>query len=198
MSLIYLRRTYMHDLPAIKQIIAEAKQALKDAGSPQWQDGHPNNIMIVNDIVHHLSWALVVDNKIVGVATLQADPEESYKDITDGEWHNDDDRYMTIHRVAISNEYRGKHLSDFLFTNLLSIGQERGYHNFRIDTHEKNTAMRAVLKKFGFEYRGIVNVKDWIDTKRMAFELNLPTHSLPVEHHVDNNFMKPIIKKGDK
>ena len=60
----------MRDLPAINRIIEDAKNALKTAGSPQWQDGHPDRRTIINDITHHLSWALVVDEQVVGVATL--------------------------------------------------------------------------------------------------------------------------------
>ena len=186
----------MHDLPAINKIIAEAKQALKDAGSPQWQDGHPSRGMIVNDITHHQSWALVLDNQVVGVATLQPGPEKSYQELAGGSWHNDNDHYLTIHRVAIGNQFRGKHLSDFLFSNLLTVGQEKGFSDFRLDTHQKNLAMQKIAKKFNFQYRGTVEVDDRVDPHRLAYELNLPTNSLPVEYHVDNNFMKPLIHKN--
>lgn len=130
MSTIYLRRTYMRDLPAINRIIEDAKNALKTAGSPQWQDGHPDRRTIINDITHHLSWALVVDEQVVGVATMVPGPEESYQQLQGGAWSDDDNPYLTIHRVAIGNQARGQHLSTFLFSNLLTIGQERGYTNF--------------------------------------------------------------------
>lgn len=186
----------MHDLPAISKIITEAKKALKDAGSPQWQDGHPTQETIINDITHHQSWALIVDNQVVGVATLQPGPEESYQKITGGSWCSNDNHYLTIHRVAINNDYRGHHLSAFLFSNLLTIGQERGYSDFRIDTHRQNKVMQKIIKDFGFQYCGIVQVADKLDPERLAFELNLPANKLPVEYHVDNNFMKPLLNKN--
>ncbi|WP_242363813.1 GNAT family N-acetyltransferase [Limosilactobacillus antri] len=195
MSTIYLRRTYMRDLPAINRIIKDAKDALKAAGSPQWQDGHPNQRTIINDITHHLSWALVVDEEVVGVATLLPGPERSYQDLQGGTWNDDDNPYLTIHRVAINSQYQGQHLSTFLFSNLLTIGQERGYTNFRIDTHRLNKAMQAVAQKFGFQYRGTVQVDDQIDPARLAYELNLPTNSLPVEYHVNNDFMRPMVNR---
>ncbi|MGM9891817.1 GNAT family N-acetyltransferase [Limosilactobacillus sp.] len=197
MNSIYLRRTYMHDLPTIKQVIEDGRQALKAAGSPQWQDGHPTVDTIINDITHHQSWALVVNDQIVGVATLKPGPEEDYQKITGGSWHNNDDNYLTIHRVAINSHYRGQHLSSFLFSNLLTIGQEKGYANFRIDTHPQNKVMQGIAKKFGFQYRGMVKVDDQLDPNRLAFELNLPANSLPVEYRVDNDFMKPLVPKKD-
>lgn len=195
MSTIYLRRTYMRDLPAINRIIKDAKDALKAAGSPQWQDGHPDQRTIINDITHHLSWALVVDEEVVGVATLLPGPERSYQDLQGGTWNDDDNPYLAIHRVAINSQYRGQHLSTFLFSNLLTIGQERGYTNFRIDTHQLNKAMQAVAQKFDFQYRGTVQVDDQIDPARLAYELNLPTNSLPVEYHVNNDFMRPMVSR---
>lgn len=195
MSTIYLRRTYMRDLPAINRIIEDAKNALKTAGSPQWQDGHPDRRTIINDITHHLSWALVVDEQVVGVATLVPGPEKSYQQLQGGAWSDDDNPYLTIHRVTIGNQARGQHLSTFLFSNLLTIGQERGYTNFRLDTHRLNKAMQAIAQKFSFQYRGTVNVTDQIDPERLAYELNLPTNELPVEYHVNNDFMRPMINR---
>lgn len=185
----------MHDLPAIKQTIEDGRQALKAAGSPQWQDGHPTVGTIINDITHHQSWALIINDQLVGVATLQPGPEEDYHNLAGGAWYNDNDHYLTIHRVAINHQCRGQHLSSFLFSNLLTIGQEKGYTDFRIDTHSKNKVMQELIKKFGFRYRGTVEVADRLDPQRLAFELNLPTNGLPVEYHVDNNFMKPLVDK---
>ena len=53
----------MHDLPAINKIIAEAKQALKDAGNPQWQDGHPFQKTMENDIKAGYNWVLIDNQK---------------------------------------------------------------------------------------------------------------------------------------
>jgi hypothetical protein len=97
--------------------------------------------------------------------------------------------------VAIGNQVRGQHLSTFLFSNLLTIGQERGYTNFRLDTHRLNKVMQAIAQKFSFQYRGTVNVADQIDPERLAYELNLPTNELPVEYHVNNDFMRPMINR---
>lgn len=46
MTQIYLRQAQLPDRDTIMQIIDDAKAAMKKAGSPQWQDGHPNTTMI--------------------------------------------------------------------------------------------------------------------------------------------------------
>lgn len=55
--------------------------------------------------------------------------------------------------------------------------------------------MQAIARKFSFQYRGTVNVADQIDPERLAYELNLPTNELPVEYHVNNDFMRPMINR---
>ena len=194
MSAIFLRPTHMHDLPAIEDVIARARQALKNSGNPQWQDGQPTTATIINDITHHLSWALIVDGQLAGVASLQPSPEESFENISQGEWANSTDPYLVIHRLAIGDQYRGHQLSSFLLSNLVTVGQIKGVSNFRLGTHQKNAAMQAAAKKFGFKYRGRVKVHDGCDPNRYAFELNLDPHKFPMKTGVKNNFMGPLVK----
>lgn len=195
MSEIFLRRTYMHDLPAIVNIIDEARQALKRTGNPQWQDGQPTRATIVNDITHHLSWVLVVDGQIAGVATLQPSPEASYEKIITGHWVNRTDPYLVIHRVALGDRFRGQGLSTFLLSNLITVGLIKGVRNFRLGTHRTNKAMQGAAQSAGFQRRGMVRVIDYVDPSRLAFELNLANPQLPTQSGVTNDFMKPLIKK---
>lgn len=173
MTNIYLRRSTINDLDEIIEIIDQAKQLLKNDGSPQWQSGDPSREILKSDIEQRISWVLLVDDKVAGVATLLDQPEPSYAQISAGNWNNTTQPYMTIHRVAVSADYRGQHLSKFLFSNLMTIAMELGFHNLRIDTHLKNQRMQRIAKNLGFEYRGIVNVSDPIDPSRLAYELNL-------------------------
>lgn len=174
MNAIYLRRSTPADLPLIEQVIEDGRQALKAAGSTQWQDGNPTQATLKADVDQHQSWVLLVNGQVAGVATLKPGPEDDYRTITGGHWANDCDDYVTIHRVAISRHYRGQHLSSYLFSDLLTVGQALGYTNFRIDTHQQNQVMQHLIKKFGFQYRGTVTVDDKLDPQRVDFELNLP------------------------
>lgn len=173
MNAIYLRRSTMAELPVIEEIIEDGRQALKTAGSTQWQDGNPTKETLVDDIKQRHSWVLLVNGQVAGVATLLPGPEDDYRTITGGHWSNDGDDYVTIHRVAISSHFRGQHLSSYLFSDLLTVGQALGYTNFRIDTHAQNQVMQHLIKKFGFLYRGTVTVDDQLDPRRVAFELNI-------------------------
>ena len=193
MAEIYLRRAQLQDLPAIMKIIDDAKELLKKNGSPQWQNGYPNQETLTQDIAMQTKWVLINDNKVAATATLQLTPEPTYRNITQGQWQQPDEPYATIHRVAISSNYRGQGLSKLLFSNLLTVGQMQGIKNFRVDTHRSNKAMQHIAENFNFKKRGIIKVNDQNDPERLAYELNLGSHHKLTR--INNNFMQPLIDK---
>ena len=193
MAEIYLRRAQLQDLTAIMKIIDDAKELLKKNGSPQWQNGYPDQETFTQDIVMQTNWILINDNKVVATATLQLTPEPTYRNITQGQWQQPDEPYATIHRVAISSNYRGQGLSKLLFSNLLTVGQMQGIKNFRVDTHRSNKAMHNFAENFNLKKRGIIKVNDQNDPERLAYELNLGSHHKLTR--INNNFMQPLIDK---
>lgn len=193
MAEIYLRRAQLQDLTAIMKIIDDAKELLKKNGSPQWQNGYPDQETFTQDIVMQTNWILINDNKVVATATLQLTPEPTYRNITQGQWQQPNEPYATIHRVAISSNYRGQGLSKLLFSNLLTVGQMQGIKNFRVDTHRSNKAMQHIAENFNFKKRGIIKVNDQNDPERLAYELNLGSHHKLTR--INNNFMQPLIDK---
>ena len=193
MAEIYLRRAQLQDLPAIMKIIDDAKELLKKNGSPQWQNGYPNQETLTQDIAMQTNWVLINDNKVAATATLQLTPEPTYRNITQGQWQQPDEPYATIHRVAISSNYRGQGLSKLLFSNLLTVGQMQGIKNFRVDTHRSNKAMQHIAENFNFKKRGIIKVNDQNDPERLAYELNLGSHHKLTR--INTNFMQPLIDK---
>ena len=193
MAEIYLRRAQLQDLTAIMKIIDDAKELLKKNGSPHWQNGYPDQETFTQDIVMQTNWLLIHDNKVVATATLQLTPEPTYRNLTQGQWQQPDEPYATIHRVAISSNYRGQGLSKLLFSNLLTVGQMQGIKNFRVDTHRSNKAMQHIAENFNFKKRGIIKVNDQNDPERLAYELNLGSHHKLTR--INNNFMQPLIDK---
>lgn len=191
MNTIYLRRAKQTDLDAIMVIINDAKAYLKAQQIPQWQDGHPDQAAIEHDITTQTGWVLISNAQIAGYAALQLTPEPTYQKLQGGKWSQPNQPYATIHRVAISQHFRGQHLSSMLFTNLLTVGQMQDINNFRIDTHPANQGMQHVVSNCGFKQRGTILINDQCDPHRIAYELNLGDHQRLTQ--VNNDFMQSLI-----
>lgn len=157
MAAIYLRQAKKADLPEIINIIHDAKRHLKEQGIDQWQTGYPTDADLERDVEYDIMYVLVVDGKIAGTAALWMGIDPNYLKIEDGEWAGGPEaRYTAIHRIAVSGNYRGQHLSDKLISGLLTVSRQLGYRDVRIDTHPDNKGMQHVINKNGFTYRGII------------------------------------------
>lgn len=167
----YLRRAVPVDLPAIIAIITDAKAYLKAQGIDQWQDGYPAAADLTQDIDDGITYVLSVDDQVVGTAALHQGIDVDYLSIEDGRWVNGTEaRYAAIHRIAVSSQFRGQHLSRKLMSGLLTIASSLGYRDIRIDTHPDNLGMQHVITSNGFTHRGTVYMHA-SHAKRLAYQL---------------------------
>ena len=162
MAVIYTRKATIDDLNKIMSIVEDARELFKNDKIPQWQGSYPDEKRFKEDI----------NDEVAGIGVLTTERQENYDAIEEGSWKRDDD-YAAIHRAAISSKFRGMHLSNYLFSGLITIGVQKGYKDFRIDTHPGNERMKGLSEKFGFEKRGIIYVDEKIEPIRYAYELNL-------------------------
>ena len=160
------RKSIKSDLDNIMIIIKEAQKYFKENNIDQWQDNYPNEETILNDINNETSYVLVKDNNIVATASISFEEEKTYKNI-DGNWLTND-RYVVIHRIAVSNDYKGFRLSSTILDNAKALALKNSIHSIKIDTHKDNKAMQRVLKKNNFTYCGIIYLED--NSERIAFE----------------------------
>lgn len=100
-----LRKSRKDDLKYIIEIINEAKEFLKESKIDQWQQGYPNEEVILRDIENQHSYVLEDNNKIIGTVALSFDKEKTYDLIYDGKWISNNE-YAVIHRM--------RHLEDII------------------------------------------------------------------------------------
>ena len=91
----------------------------------------------------------------------------SYNTITDGKWLSSQD-YVTIHRIAVSNNYRGQNIAREIIKGAEVLALKRDIKSIRVDTHHDNLAMQKFLLKNKFIYCGIIFLVD--GSKRLAYE----------------------------
>lgn len=153
------------EIPAIMDIINQAKVRLANLGIDQWQSGYPNEESILADINKKDGYVVVEKDTIVAYAAIIFDGEPTYAQI-DGRWLSDEP-YVVVHRIAVADSHLRKGLGAYLFQTAQRKALRKGIHRFRIDTHQGNRIMRNLIRKHGFTLCGIVQVRDG---KRLAYE----------------------------
>ena len=158
------------DHAAIMALIAHARAAIAGLGIDQWQDGYPEPEVILADIAQGIGILFEVDGQIAGYMAVLADPEPIYSQLS-SQWLQNDAPYLTVHRMAIDDGFRGTGLSVKMFAYAEDLARERNLKSVRADTHTGNKAMRGLLKKCGYCYCGDVRYDvNAGDPVRVAYE----------------------------
>lgn len=171
MTQTFIRRGTEADIPAIMQVIADARQFLAEQKINQWQGEYPNVAAVRADIAAGMNRVLTADGQVVGIASLIPGPDPFYNYIEGQGWASDVP-YYAIHRFAIGNAGRGLHLSRPFMTALLSELYSMDVRNVRIDTHAQNKIMQHVVTSNGFAPAGVVYL-DEPEPERLAYDLQM-------------------------
>jgi GNAT superfamily N-acetyltransferase len=164
-----IKRSTFDNIPAIIEIINDAKEYLASSQIDQWQNGYPNAMQIEQDILKRESYVVLNDkNQIVATSMFTTNPEPTYENI-DGKWiYEETKKYGVIHRMAIKKEFRKFGLATLLFEEFHLQLKRNNIKSLKIDTHEDNKAMQTLIKKLGYQYCGIIYTS--YKAKRLAFE----------------------------
>lgn len=166
--MINIRRASCFDIDAVMPVISSAQKYLADQEIDQWQDDFPNRDVIMHDIVSAEAYVLTDGKDIAGYFVLYAPPEPVYEALENGSWLYKGDNYSAMHRVAISENYRGQGLAHIIYNKCEERSVELGYDSLRVDTHPDNKIMRHMAESHGFMECGIVFYPG--NLKRIAFE----------------------------
>ena len=159
------------DLPAILEIVRQAKNYLRRHRVDQWQGEYPAEAVFRADIARGECYVLDYDGEVAGMFTLSAQPEPAYAALTDGKWRSGED-YCVLHRNAVRADFRGTGVSDTMLQAVEALTRQRGCTAVRVDTHRKNKGQLRLLKAHGYRYCGniLIDSEPGHDPKRQAFE----------------------------
>ena len=158
-----IKRADMSNLSCIEEIYRNARSFMKINGNAsQWGSVYPEKELIISDIKSGNLYTVSENEEILAVFYFKIGDDPTYAVIKDGEWKNSLP-YGVIHRIAVAENAHGKGVSRFCFDFAF---EQCG--NLKIDTHVDNSPMRRALLKSGFEYCGIINLKN--GDERIAFQ----------------------------
>jgi ribosomal protein S18 acetylase RimI-like enzyme len=134
--------------------------------NPQWPKGFPDVNDVRGGIFGGILYVVTCGNDVAAVFSAVG-YDRDYDEI-DGKWLTVGN-YLAVHRVAVSEKYRGMGAAKYAVSAATEIARSRGRTSLRFDTHEKNIPMRSLLKSQNFTECGKVKIfRD--DTERLAFE----------------------------
>lgn len=165
MSGYSLRKAHQNDRETIWQILLDAISRRRNEGSRQWQDGYPNIDTVETDLKDGVGYVLECDGEIAGYAAIIFDIEPAYENL-EGKWLNEDS-YVVVHRVAVSEKFIGKGLATKLFEMIETVAKSENVFSIKVDTNFDNFAMLKILDKLNYTYCGEVYFRG---SARKAFQ----------------------------
>lgn len=158
------------DIDEIMEIVHDAKELLRQSGSMQWngKDGYPTKQTFLDDINNGICYVADNNSSLLGVMAVCFEKDESYeakKDI----WQYE--TYYSVHRIALRKTAYHKGISTLLMNYAEQLAIHNKIESLRVDTHEMNKPMQALLSKLNYSYRGVIElVRVQEDNRRLAFE----------------------------
>ena len=164
-----IRKAITDDIPNIIDIFKQASKFISDYGSNQWQDKScPNQENVVNDINENSAYVLINEDKeTIGYFCLSFNKDVNYDVIKNGRWESDY-KYAVLHRIALSDNFRGQNLSKNIFDFAENECIQNQIRSIRIDTHILNEPMKAILKNRKYKKAGIIFLQN--KEERIAYE----------------------------
>ncbi len=159
------RKAEVSEQAQIWKILKQGIERRRTEGSNQWQDGYPNPDSVKSDIQKGFAYVLEIGHQIAAYAAVIDEPEPAYEEI-EGRWLQDDN-YIVVHRVAVSEDFLGQGLAQIIFKEIEKIARAQNINSIKVDTNFDNTAMLKILDKLGYTYCGEVYFRG---SARKAFQ----------------------------
>ncbi len=182
-------------LPRVTEIFSQARAAIATLGIDQWQDGYPTADHLQADIDTRVGYVLTEGDLVQGYFALMTTPDPTYKIIEDGCFLTEGEDYVTLHRVAMSDQLRGRGGAAMAVSYAVATALRKGYRSIRVDTHKGNVRMRKFLEKQGFSSCGTIYLES--GAARVAYErvMDAEYASAPCVLYEDRNIIicqKPV------
>ena len=107
-----LRPAAMEEVPAIWEIILQAKAQMYREGKHQWDENYPTVPILENDVRRGWGYVLVPDNcstqpepDIIAYGAVVFDGEPAYDGLRDGKWLSGQP-YVVLHRLAVADSWK--------------------------------------------------------------------------------------------
>lgn len=166
--MINLRPIMRNDFAAVKNMIAQGRRFQNSLGFEQWLEGYPSDALLETDFLSRRGYIIVSEGKTAGYVVVDTKGDEEYERLSHI-W-NLHGEYAVVHRLVLSDEYRGHGLASHVVQHIEKAVAENGLNIIRFDTGLQNTPMQRLLARHSYTNLGEY---DFVWGRRLAYEKQL-------------------------
>ncbi|HXS37857.1 MAG TPA: GNAT family N-acetyltransferase [Flavipsychrobacter sp.] len=148
----------------IFSILCNCKHELDKQGIFQWMDSYPTLSIVERDIEKKYLYCAVVENRCVGVISINDEQDPKYATIT---WNNNIGKMLIIHRLAVDPLYQGQGIARKLMDFAELYGINNNYSSVRLDAYSPNKRVLQFYEARGYKKRGEI----FFDGRELPFFL---------------------------
>lgn len=160
------RKATLNDVSAIWTILQGAIALRKSEGSDQWQDGYPNEKVVLNDIEKEHGYVFMQSGSIIGYVALIINFDPDFEHII-GKWLSHD-HFVVFHRMAIAKDYLQKGYAFQMMKCIEEFAENNSIPSIKADTAYDNLGMLRLFERFNYTFCGEIHRRG--NSPRKAFE----------------------------
>lgn len=149
-----IRNAVVSDLEQIMKIVEAAKSDMHSYQNYQWDESYPKEKDFMQDVAEGTLFVYEVKGSIGGVVCINKDEPEEYKNAA---WSMSGEAFV-IHRLAVSNQFRGQGIGCKLIDYAEFLGREHNIKHIKTDTNSINLKAQSLLKKCGYSFVGEIGL----------------------------------------
>lgn len=152
---IQYRKATLENLYEIMALIKSAIINMNQAEIYQWDEIHPIEATIKQDIDNNDLYIGIVDGKIAVIYVTNNSSDEQYNN---GDWQYPDTKYRIIHRLCVHPDFQNKGVGKITMEHIESKLINKGIKSIRLDAFTKNPYAIKLYKNLGYKIAGYA---DW-------------------------------------
>ncbi len=144
---IHIRKGRLEDLDSIVQLFVKATDKLIQLKIDQWNYQYPVEDDILKDLDAGTNWVYCLENKAVGVVSLDLQQDAQYQNI---KWIYDG-KVGVIHRMGVHPDFQGRGIGKALIRHLFTYAKnDMNLDTLRLDAYIKNPYSNGLYQYMGF------------------------------------------------
>ncbi|MCT2534943.1 GNAT family N-acetyltransferase [Aquibacillus koreensis] len=143
-----LRKAMQSDIDDIMAMVKSSTNIMNERGNFQWDETYPLQSHYQSDLDQGDLYVYQQDGEVVGATAISEQEHSEYPTIS---WSLPD-QAITIKRLVVDPNARGKGIPDALFTHAEEVARQKGIFYIKTDTFSNNPAAQKLFSRMNYQF----------------------------------------------